>query len=250
MLIPILAAVLPALVLMFYVYHRDFNPEPVRLVVKGFGFGALATMVSSLISGPLMAMGYFTLEPEGFWDCIRVSFFGAAIPEECAKLLMLWLLLRNCAEFDERYDGIVYAVAVGLGFATLENIEYVLAAGADWFSVSVSRALFAVPGHFAFAVVMGYYYSLYHFYGESAPKGTKAKIILYPILLHGVYDSIVFVSNLGAGWSGILTLVLIYFCYRLFKASRERIRLASTDEDLRARIMRDSAPMDDAPDEQ
>ena len=155
MLIPVIAALVPAIILLYYVYHKDINPEPVRLVVKGFFYGALATFASGVISGPLLAMGFFTLEPQSFWECIKVSFLCAAIPEECAKLFMLWLLLRNCPEFDERYDGIVYAVAVGLGFAAFENIQYVVAAGAEWFSVSMSRAIFAVPGHFAFAVVMG-----------------------------------------------------------------------------------------------
>ena len=250
MLIIALAALLPVVILMYYVYHKDFNPEPKNLVFKGFIYGAIATFVSTLISGPLMRMGFFTLEPQGALQCLKTAFFGAAIPEECAKLLMLWLLLRHCAEFDERYDGIVYAVAVGLGFAALENIQYVIAAGADWFHVSLSRALFAVPGHFAFAVVMGYYYSLNHFYGDAAPAGTRVKMILYPVLLHGTYDFIVFLSGLDTAVSGLLTLVFLWFCFRLFKSTRQRILTTAGDEDLRARIMRDSAPEDNLPDEQ
>lgn len=55
---------------------------------------------------------------------IRLSFFGAAILEESAKLFMLWLLLRKNKYFGERVDGIVYAVCVSLGFAALENVMY------------------------------------------------------------------------------------------------------------------------------
>ena len=167
-----LAALAPALILMWYVYHKDIQPEPVKLVVKGFLFGAVSTFVSTLISTPLQNLGLFTTDPTDLLGCIKVSFLGAAIPEECAKLFMLWLLLRRCREFDERYDGIVYAVAVGLGFASLENLLYVVAAGADWVQVSISRALLSVPGHFAFAVAMGYYYSMNHFYGAAAPAGS------------------------------------------------------------------------------
>ena len=87
---------MPALVLMWYVYHKDIQPEPANLVIKGFIYGAIATFVSTLVSGPLMNLGLFTNNPSGLMDCIKVSFLGAAIPEECAKLLMLWLLLRNC----------------------------------------------------------------------------------------------------------------------------------------------------------
>ena len=175
MLILLCAAVAPALILMWFVYHRDFNPEPVNLIAKGFLYGAIATFASTLISQPLAALGAYTQEPHSIAEAIKISFFGAGIPEETAKLVMLWLLLRNCREFDERYDGIVYAVSVGLGFATLENIMYVVSAGADWFSVSISRAMFAVPGHFSFAVIMGYYYSKYHFMGpeKSAPRNLR-----------------------------------------------------------------------------
>jgi RsiW-degrading membrane proteinase PrsW (M82 family) len=250
MLVIIAAALLPALVLMWYVYNKDTQPEPTRLIVKGFFYGGLATFVSTLISGPLLAMGFFTGEPQTFAECLTTSFFGAAIPEECAKLLMLWLLLRHNPEFDERYDGIVYAAAVGLGFASFENIMYVISAGADWFTVSLTRALLAVPGHFAFAVMMGYYYSVDHFYGSYAPKGTKAKIILVPVLLHGIYDTIAFASGLGTVVSGVLTFVLLYFCYRLFKYTRAKILAEASDNDIRAKIMRDSDPSDNLPDEQ
>jgi len=250
MLTILIAAIAPALILMWYVYHKDTQPEPTRLVAKGFIYGGIAVFASTLISGPLMMMGFFTSNPTTILECIKVSFFGAAIPEECAKLLMLWLLLRNCPEFDERYDGIVYGAAVGLGFATFENLMYLLSAGMDWLSVSISRGLFAVPGHFAFAVVMGYYYSLNHFYGEDAPAGTKIKMILFPVLLHGTYDTLVFVANLTPIYSAILTLVLLAFCFVLFKRTRARILAEADDNDIRGKILRDSAPEDSAPDEQ
>ena len=98
MLMLALAAVAPALILLWYVYHRDTEPEPTRLIFKGFCFGGLAALVSTLISGPLLNMGFYTTDPTTFGEAVRISFFGAAIPEETAKLLMLWLLLRNCPE--------------------------------------------------------------------------------------------------------------------------------------------------------
>ena len=244
------AALLPALILMWYVYRKDLDPEPVNLVVKGFVFGAVATFVSTLISGPLLNLGLYTNTPHGLLECIKVSFLGAAIPEECAKLFMLWLLLRNCKEFDERYDGIVYAVAVGLGFASLENLMYVLSSGADWFQVSVSRAMLAVPGHFAFAVAMGYYYSLNHFYGDAAPAGTRANIIAVPVLLHGIYDTLAFWSGVNESISGLITIGLLYFCFRLFKRTRARVQSEATTNNDRYKILRDSAPTDSRPDEQ
>ena len=150
----LLAALLPAFVLFWYVYSRDITPEPKNVVLRGFLYGVIATFASTLISGPLMALGFYSNEPANFWQSMMTAFFGAAIPEESAKLFMLWLLLRKCKDFDERYDGIVYATAVGLGFASFENILYLASSGFGFFQVAISRALLAVPGHFAFAVVM------------------------------------------------------------------------------------------------
>ena len=253
MLIIFAAALLPAILLMAFVYNKDTQPEPNRLIAKGFLYGGIATFVSTLFSGPFMFMGLYTDEPTTFMECINVSFWGAAIPEECAKLLMLWLLLRRCPEFDERFDGIVYGACIGLGFAAFENLMYVLGAGMDWLTVSISRALLAVPGHMAFGVVMGYYYAVQHFYGEHAPKGTKLKIILVPILLHGTYDTLAFASGLSSGVAGLFTIALLCFCYFLFKSTRKKILEEAADNDIRGRIMRNSAldPYEDnAPDDQ
>jgi RsiW-degrading membrane proteinase PrsW (M82 family) len=193
------------------------------LIWKGFLYGAISVFVSTLISGPLLNMGLYVNEPKTLLEAVKVSFFGAAIPEESAKLFMLWLLLRNCREFDERYDGIVYAAAVGLGFACVENLMYVVSSGAAWFYVSATRALFAVPGHFAFAIAMGYYYSKNHFEWHRSSEWDRIKVWLIPVLLHGIYDTLAFSSELDVAWSGLITIALIYFCYRLFKSTRARI---------------------------
>ncbi len=217
------AAIAPALLLLWYVYSKDFNPEPRRMVFKGFLYGCASVFVSTLISGPLLDAGLFVNTPQTLLDAVKVSFFGAAVPEESAKLLMLWLLLRRSPEFDERYDGMVYAAAVGMGFACIENLMYVLSSGADWFYVSTTRALFAVPGHFAFAIVMGYFYSRNHFDGASVSGWDRLKVWLLPVLLHGTYDTLAFSAGLSPALSGAITLLLIFFCIRLFKSTRARI---------------------------
>ena len=217
------AAVVPALLLLWFVYSKDFNPEPKKLVFKGFFYGALSVFASLAISMPMLLSGVITQNPSSFSEAALLSFFGAAIPEESAKLLLLWLLLRKCKEFDERYDGLVYAAAVGLGFACLENIMYVVEAGNGWLETSVVRALFAVPGHFSFAIVMGYYYSKSHFEWNKTPVGDKVKMWVYPVLLHGAYDTLALSSSLGYLWSGLMAVGLLVFCYFLFRHTRRRI---------------------------
>ncbi len=218
------AALLPIIILLSFIVIKDRrNPEPAGKLVKAFIFGALSVFVSMGISTPLGQMGLYTQEPLNLWDSIKLSFFGAAIPEEMAKLLMLWLCLRKNPFFDEKMDGIVYAVCVSLGFAAFENIMYLFSYYDEWVSVGISRAIFAVPGHFCFGVMMGYYYSLARFYPHS-PKRNAALILAAPILAHGIYDSIAFSMEVMPAISGILTLLFIYFCFKMWKAASKGIR--------------------------
>ena len=92
----ILAALMPSLILTGYVLYKDRQrPEPARLLLRAFVLGMLSTLLSTFISGPLMSIGAFSTAPEGVIGNLRLALFGAAIPEECAKLFMLWLVLRN-----------------------------------------------------------------------------------------------------------------------------------------------------------
>jgi RsiW-degrading membrane proteinase PrsW (M82 family) len=145
----------------------------------------------------------------------------AALPEESFKLLALWFVLRKNPYFDEHFDGIVYAVCVGLGFAALENVLYVVGAEDNWFSVAVSRALLAVPGHYAFAVLMGYYYSVYHFVDHSSR--TAVCILLVPVVAHGVYDALALSSTVNPYVGGISAIVLIYFCIKMHKSAKSKV---------------------------
>ena len=115
-MISILAlAVLPAIILVYYTYTQDkLQREPVKNLVKAFFYGWGSVFASFVISVPSMHLGLFPQEIVSFGDAVRTAFFGAAIPEETAKLFLLWLFLRKCQDFDERMDGIVYAVCVGM----------------------------------------------------------------------------------------------------------------------------------------
>ena len=161
------------------------------------------------------------------------AFFVAALPEEGFKLLVLWLLLRHNPYFDEHFDGIVYAVCVGLGFAALENVFYILGEEENWMSVAITRALLAVPGHYAFGVLMGYYYSVYHFVDHS-PR-TAACVLLIPVLAHGVYDALALSGTVNPYIGGLSSFVLIYFCMKVHKVAKSKI-IAQIQRDTKDRV--------------
>ena len=122
-------------------------------------------------------------------------------------------------------DGIVYAVCVGLGFAAFENLMYVVGVG-DWVSTAILRALLAVPGHYAFAILMGYYYSVYHFVDHS--KKAAARVLLVPIVAHGIYDVLAMGWGLNPIVGVICFIVLIAFCVKMHLFARKKMKSLPT----------------------
>lgn len=219
----LIAALAPVAVLIYYIYRRDkYQKEPVKELLKAFGLGIMSVFASLLISTPLGSMGIYGNEPSTLWGALSTSFFGAAVPEEIAKFLMFWLLVRKNRFFDERMDGIVYASVVSLGFAAVENIIYLVSNYESWLAVGISRALFSVPAHFFFGVLMGYYYSLYRF----CPSESKAYgwlILGAPIIAHGLFDTVLFSVNVLPSLSLILMVLFLILCNNLRKRASRSI---------------------------
>ena len=219
----LLTALLPVAILVFYIYRKDKTlPEPTGQLVKAFFYGVISAPSSFFISIPLGMIGLYLVEDTTVLGSVSSAFFGAAIPEESAKLFVLWLVLRKNPFFDEKMDGIVYAVCVSLGFAAFENILYLFSDTESFLSIGIVRAIFAVPGHFCFGILMGYYYSIAKFYPKSSIKN-KILVLLAPIIAHGLYDSILFVMNVTPIISGLLLIVFLVFCHIMWKYSSQRI---------------------------
>jgi len=196
------SAVVPSLLLLWYVYARDKNPEPRGMLIKTFLLGALICIPVVPVAMTLESMG------QGFsgdvWSGALVkAFLGAAIPEELFKFLVLrWYVWRK-THFDEPLDGVVYGATASLGFATLENILYV---GQHGFETAVLRAVTAVPGHAFTGVLMGAFLGRARF----AEPGQRTALIGMglgsAILLHGAYDAFLFT---GTGFA-VLALVVLF----------------------------------------
>ena len=222
-IIILLTALLPIAVLGFYIYRKDKkSPEPIGQLLKALLFGVLSIPLALCMARALGLLGAYPAEVTDVVGAIKTAFFAAAIPEEVAKFVLLWLLLRKNRYFDEKMDGIVYAVCVSLGFAAVENVMYLVSNSEAFVSVGIARALFAVPGHFCFGIAMGYYYSLARFYPGASSK-TKALVLAAPIVIHGLYDSILFVSSVTPAISGLLTIVFLFFCHKMWKFASRKI---------------------------
>lgn len=227
-IIMITAAALPALLLWIYICKRDTQREPMSQMFKAFLYGIGIIVPVIAIEKAISFVLFGSAEPETIIGAIAEAFFVAAIPEEAMKLVALLIVLHKNPYFDEHYDGIVYAICVSLGFATLENIGYITQSD-EWVDVATLRALLSVPGHYAFAVLMGYYYSLWYFGGKSTKN--LVCILLAPVIAHGCYDTIVLSANVAPGLGGVCTILLVYFCIRLHKFAQKKI-LVQINKDL------------------
>ena len=228
MLLVLIAAVLPAIVLIIHIYNRDkWQKEPPRQLFKAFVYGVGSAAIVLL----LPSFGLITETPGTEISAqIGKAFRTAAIPEEMAKLFMLWLFLRKCREFDEHMDAVVYAVCVGMGFAATENILYLFSNLQNWVGTGIMRALVSVPAHFFFAIIMGYYYSLAHFRLGKSRIMDAVFTLLVPVLAHGIFDALLFISAMSPDIAGVLTLVFVigFFFLRKFASSRVD-RILETD---------------------
>ena len=220
----LLLAVLPAIVLITYIYIVDKKQrEPITQLLKGFLLGIVSAFVAVFLALFLADYNLYTDTFANVIDAGRTALFGAALPEEAAKLFMLWLLVRKNKYFDEHIDGIVYAVAISMGFVAFENVLYLVDNYEEWVSVGIMRAVLSVPGHYAFAVLMGYYYSKVHF-GISNSFKDKAMILLAPVIVHTIFDWLLFSISITPALAGILFIIFIIFVIRMHKYANARIK--------------------------
>jgi RsiW-degrading membrane proteinase PrsW (M82 family) len=170
-------------------------------------FGGFLTIIIDLIIVKLISpigAGFNSAFGKSFFD----AFFKAGFPEELSKLIILYWIVWKHKDFDQHFDGIIYAVFVSMGFALIENLMYVYEGGLN---VALMRAVLAVPGHGFFGVAMGYYFSLARFH--TGPKKTEflAKCLLVPAILHGLYDFALMYAGNSADNPLLVILLMIFF---------------------------------------
>ena len=221
MLLVIITALIPALILGWWIYKKDsLRPEPLRMLYKAFLYGVGSTFVTLVITSFLSMAGLMIYDLGSFAGAVGTALFAAALPEEISKLLMLWLFMRKNPYYDEYLDGIVYAACVGLGFAATENVLY-LVQSTDWVGTGIIRGLTAVPAHFAIACAMGYFYSKRHFGDRS--KLTAACVLAVPVIIHWVYDALAFSEGIYPALSVVINILFVLLIWWIYRSTMRRI---------------------------
>ena len=230
MLIAILIAMLPAIVLMIYIFKKDrLEKEPKGLLFKLMLFGALFSFIPAVLEG----IGDYILQARfgkaSVLYYIVEAFFVVALSEEWFKRMILKRKTWSDPNFNCSFDGIVYAAYVSLGFALLENLLYVFGGSLfDSLSTGLLRAVTAIPAHFFNAVFMGMYYGRAkerQLRGDTAGMNRNMKLSLWvPVCLHGFYDACAFIGG------SFLTIVFYIFLIALYIISFRTVKRESAED--------------------
>jgi RsiW-degrading membrane proteinase PrsW (M82 family) len=217
-ILTIALATLPGLLIAIYIYYKDIHDkEPHKYLIWCFIFGALSTIPAIFLERWGMSLGYDVSA-----DIVTTMIFAFVVvagSEELVKYVFLRGYIFPKKEFDEPLDGIVYAVMIGMGFATTENIMYATSYGLQ---TTIIRAFTAVPAHAAFAVIMGYYVGLAKFTDRGRIRFLLQGFI-GAVALHGAYDFFIFQKNFPAltGLTMVTLVVGIALSRRMIRIHQE-----------------------------
>ncbi|HVP07616.1 MAG TPA: PrsW family intramembrane metalloprotease [Candidatus Acidoferrum sp.] len=216
----------PALFLAWYYYDADlYEKEPFWLLMVAFAGGMASGTVAGLIEPSVQAAIYRHVESQHiqmFWDCL----ITAGVVEEVCKSLAFMVLIYHAKDFNEPFDGIVYAVMIGLGFAAVENVGHLFFAyKQSGMEVTlyhgIGRGLTATPMHAFLGVIMGYFFGQSKFTHRDADRWPLVFLGLGLVIVpHGLYDFFV-VASLKAGQMGLATMVLLT-CYWFSREAMKR----------------------------
>lgn len=204
-----LLAVAPAMIIMVYIYFKDkFEKEPIPFLLKNFVLGATVSILLTFVLGAIVSYLIPVTDVKSVLQMLLKAFVTVALVEEFAKYVIVRYYAQTNEEFNESFDGIVYAVMVSMGFATLENLLYTFQHGME---TGILRAFTAVPAHATFAILMGYFMGKAKF--SKNRKALNFIGLLAAVLFHGAYDFFLFINfipgiSIGAFVSLIIGLVL------------------------------------------
>lgn len=219
MTIVYLLAILPGCLIGWFIYKLDkYDKEPLPYLITSFLLGMLGTYPPLKFQ---QWISQYSLQPEDtLGDLLFFSFVVVALSEELVKFIILRVYAFPKNAFNEPLDGIVYAVMIGMGFATLENIIYAHVYGIETILI---RAFTAVPAHGIFAVIMGYFAGLAKFRSKSFDTGMLLLTgLIVSIIAHGLYNF--FIIQKYHEWLILLTCSIIFLSmmltYRLILKQR------------------------------
>ena len=216
----ILFAVAPVFIIIIYIYLKDkYEKEPTSLLLSSFLYGAIVSIIITTVIYYVLDIILPLKDEFSIWQQFVKAFFVVGLVEEFSKYFIVRYYAQPKSQFNEPFDGIVYAVMISMGFAATENIFYVVEGGLP---TAIIRSFTAVPAHATFGILMGYYMGKAKFSKNKALMNITG--LLLATLFHGAYDFFLFIEFIPGIWIGafISLIIGIIISKRAIKKHQER----------------------------
>ena len=225
----LIITIAPSVIILLFFFFSDKFKEPKGTVAIVFFLGILICLPAGILNS--LIYENFNNSTETV-ERLLASFLGPAWTEEILKLFILYSIVLKRKEFNEPMDGIVYGVAVSLGFATYENYDYVYRVALEWkeygitsHDIAIWRSYSAVPMHGLNGCLMGFYLGKFAFTGER--KFFYYSFII-PYFMHGIYNYYV---QLGV----LIVIIQLIYALKLQKEFK-KLQLSKKKEPEKKRI--------------
>ncbi|WP_166961297.1 PrsW family intramembrane metalloprotease [Yeosuana marina] len=144
-------ALAPVLAIIVYIYLKDkYEKEPRRLLFYNFLFGAIVSIIITTVLYFVFNIILPLPDKYSIFQQFIKAFFVVGLTEEFSKYIIVRYYAQPKSDFNEPFDGIIYAVMVSMGFAAIENITYVFQGGIQ---TALLRAFTAIPAHATFVML-------------------------------------------------------------------------------------------------
>lgn len=204
----LILSLLPSVIIFLVLgFTKCINKRNAGRVVKLFFLGILAIIVTIAFDITIVTKAESFLDMESIIYRVIHNFLFVGLVEEGFKYICIRLGTRKALDGYDPMSMIVYAVTAGLAFATVENVIFL-----DDSSIilAIARAVFTVPNHAAYGVIMGYDLGLARsaelMDNKASARSYRMKALFIPLVIHGCYDFLLSFGDL----SGIFVLVAMY----------------------------------------
>lgn len=212
----------PTLFWLFYYYRKDLHPEPKLYVFVIFILGGLASipiLIFQIFLSCIIGDTCIILKDNYLWKnpyietfiFIAFSIIIYAFIEEYFKYAVVRDFVINKKYFDEPIDAIMYMIFSALGFATVENMLFILqyakegvSGVSEFYSLLFFRFFTANLVHITSSGILGYFLakslmSKNHLYHHFVRK-TYIKIgLFFATILHSFYNILIIMYNKEPG---------------------------------------------------
>lgn len=189
-------ALAPCLFWLWIIYKGDrYQPEPKSLIIRTFFLGFAIAIPVAIIEA-IIYPDSLPENPTSLAATVYLAFVVAGVTEEFGKFFVVRKSMYGSRSFEEPSDGLVYAAAAALGFASLENIAYMLSFG--W-EVILVRGLISNLAHVLFSSLWGYPLAL-HKLGILKAKYFIWLGLFIAIVAHGAFDFLLMTQSLYTLW--------------------------------------------------